>query len=80
MMLNRFGVYRASLIAASLASVPELLKNDRTSAAQRRDRGHLLGEPHLRLVIEIRTRHVQELARLLDDGGARRQDANGRSI
>jgi hypothetical protein len=30
MMLKRFDAYRASLIAASIASAPELLKNYRT--------------------------------------------------
>ena len=49
--------------------MPELEKNDRFGAAERRDRVDLLAEPHLRLVVEVRARHVQELLRLIDDGG-----------
>ena len=37
-------------------------------AAHRRDLGQLLGEPHLRLVVEVRARHVEEALRLVDDG------------
>jgi hypothetical protein len=56
MRLNRLLVYRASLIAASIASAPELLKNDRThlAAADRDDRRHLFGQRDLRLVVEVR--------------------------
>ena len=53
---------------ASIASVPELPKNDSTPPVDRRDRGQLLGQPHLRLVVEVGARHVQELLRLLGDG------------
>ena len=49
--------------------MPEFEKNDRFVAAERRDRVELLAEPHLRLVVEVRARHVQELLRLIDDGG-----------
>ena len=34
----------------------------------RRNRRQLLRQPHLRLVVEVGARHVQELLRLLDDG------------
>ena len=60
---------------ASIASVPELPKNDRTPPVDRRDRRQLLGEPHLRLVVEVGARHVQELLRLLGD---RRDDVGMR--
>ena len=68
MMPGRFVWYRASLIAASVASVPELAKNVRTSPVDRHDRRELLGQPHLWLVVEVRPRHVDELLRLLGDG------------
>ena len=35
--------------------------------AERRQRRHLLAQLHLRLVVEVGARHVQELLRLLDD-------------
>ncbi len=38
-------------------------------AVDRDDAADLLGQPHLRLVVEVGPRHVQELLRLLDDGG-----------
>ena len=56
-------------MAASFASVPEFEKNDRFGAAERRDLVERLAQLHLRLVVEIRARHVQELLRLIDDGG-----------
>ena len=37
------------------------------SAGIGRDRRHLLGEAHLRLVVEVGARHVQEALRLVDD-------------
>ena len=37
------------------------------AAVDRRDRRELLREPHLRLVVEVGARHVQELLRLLGD-------------
>ena len=37
-------------------------------AVDRHDAGDLLGQPHLRLVVEVGPRHVQELLRLVDDG------------
>ena len=37
-------------------------------AVERRQPGDLLSQPHLRLVVEIRARHVDELAGLLRDG------------
>ena len=39
----------------------------------------LLGQPHLRLVIEVGARHVQELLRLLDDRGDDLGMRSGRS-
>ena len=56
-------------MAASLASVPELLKKLLTPPSIGTIAADLLGEPHLRLVVEVGPRHVQELLRLLDDGG-----------
>ena len=55
-------------------------------AGHRRNRRQLLAEPHLQLVVEVGAGHVQELARLLDDGrddlgmrvaGGRHGDAGG---
>ena len=45
------------------------------AAVDRRDRRELLGQPHLRLVVEVGARHVQELLRLLGD---RRDDVGMR--
>ena len=67
MMPARPVAYRASLIDASIASVPELPKNDLHAAANRHDGRELLGKPHLHVVIEIGARHVQEPAGLLRD-------------
>ena len=57
------------MIAASIASVPELEKNDRLSPLNGAMLVERFAEAHLRLVIEIRSRHVQELLRLIDDRG-----------
>ena len=79
MMPWRLVWYRASLIAASLASVPELAKNVRFGPAERRQRRHLLAQLHLRLVVEVGARHVQELLRLVDDRRDHLPGARGRS-
>ena len=47
--------------------MPELPKKVRTSPPIGTSRREFLGEPDLRLVVEVRPRHVDELLRLLGD-------------
>ena len=75
MMPGRPVACRASLTAASIASAPELPKNDRAPPSNGAIGRDFLREPDLRLVVEIGARHVNEPARLignrLDDGRMR---------
>ena len=68
MIPNRFVWYFASFTAASTASVPELAKNVFTPPVMGTISAHRLGQLHLRLVVEVRARHVQVALRLIDDG------------
>ena len=70
---------RASFSAASSASAPLLVKKTRLGDGPGTALGQPLRQVDLRLIVEIGAGHVQQLGRLILDGGDDLRDGSGRS-